>query len=85
MAILRKYFIGLLGLCVILVLSAGCGSTQYGDAGNVPVYDTDFGATDLQQIAAKMTTSLLTFPPIVQITDERRPRSEEHTSELQSH
>ncbi len=73
MAILRKYFIGLLGLCVILVLSAGCGSTQYGDASNVPVYDTDFGATDLQQIAAKMTTSLLTFPPIVQITDERRP------------
>ncbi len=33
----------------------------------------DFGSTDLQQIAAKMVDSVLTFPPIVQVTNERRP------------
>ncbi len=74
MAMLKKYFIGLLGLCAIIALSAGCSTTyEYGDSGDVPVYSTGFGATDLQQVAAKMTTSLLTFPPIVDITNERRP------------
>ena len=64
----------LLGLGLVLVLGAGCSTTyEYGDAGDVPVYSTGFGATDLQQIAAKMTESLLTFPPIVQVTDQRRP------------
>ncbi|MDP8214160.1 MAG: penicillin-binding protein activator LpoB [Candidatus Euphemobacter frigidus] len=63
----------LLAIAALAAL-AGCSTTyDYGDAGDVPVYDTDFGATDLQQIAAKMTTSLLIFPPIVQITNERRP------------
>ena len=62
----------ILGLMVIV--AAGCSTTyEYGDAGDVPVYSTSFGATDLQQIAAKMTESLLTFPPIVQVTDQRRP------------
>jgi len=57
-----------------LILAAGCSTTyEYGDAGDVPVYDTDFGATDLQAVADKMVTSLLTFPPIVQITNQRRP------------
>ena len=74
MGIFKKQIIGLLGLGAILALAAGCSTTyEYGDAGDVPVYNTDFGATDLQQIAAKMTTSLLTFPPIVQITNDRRP------------
>ncbi|HOO78611.1 MAG TPA: penicillin-binding protein activator LpoB [bacterium] len=55
-------------------LVCGCSTTyEYGDAQNVPVYDTDFGATDLQSIADKMVASLLTFPPIVQVTDQRRP------------
>lgn len=57
-----------------LAVAGGCSTTyEYGDAGDVPVYDTDFGATDLQQIAEQMTGSLLTFPPIVQVTNERRP------------
>lgn len=74
MSILKKNIFWLIGLGAVLAIAAGCSTTyEYGDAGDVPVYDTDFGATDLQQIAAKMTTSLLTFPPIVQITDERRP------------
>jgi len=65
-------FFFILGL--VLIAAAGCSTTyEYGDAGDVPVYSTGFGATDLQQIAAKMTESLLTFPPIVQVTDQRRP------------
>ena len=61
-------------LGLVLIAAAGCSTTyEYGDAGDVPVYSTGFGATDLQQIAAKMTESLLTFPPIVQVTDQRRP------------
>lgn len=62
-----------LSLAVLLV-AAGCSTTyEYGDAGNVPVYDTDFGATDLQAIADQMVTSLLTFPPVVEVTNARRP------------
>lgn len=52
----------------------GCASqVKYGDAGAVETTTTDFGSTDLQQIAGKMVDSLLTFPPIVQITNKRRP------------
>jgi uncharacterized protein (TIGR02722 family) len=57
-----------------LIFLTGCASTvKYGDANDVKPLDTDFGAGDLQQIAQKMTGSLLTFPPIVQITRDRRP------------
>ena len=74
MQILKKIPGLFLCLAAVLVLAAGCSTTyEYGDAGDVPVYDTDFGATDLQQVAAKMTTSLLLFPPIVDITNNRRP------------
>ncbi len=74
MQILKNNAIALIGLSALLALAAGCSTTyEYGDAGDVPVYDTDFGATDLQQVAAKMTTSLLIFPPIVDITNNRRP------------
>ncbi|MFV2058408.1 MAG: penicillin-binding protein activator LpoB [Thiohalomonadales bacterium] len=52
----------------------GCaGGVKYGDAGAVETTTTDFGSTDLQQIAGKMVDSLLTFPPIVQVTSKRRP------------
>jgi len=52
----------------------GCASNvKYGDASAVETTTTDFGSTDLQQIASKMVDSLLTFPPIVEITGKRRP------------
>ena len=71
---MRQYLLPILAVGAGLAMATGCSTTyECGDAGDVPVYDTDFGATDLQQIAAKMTTSLLIFPPIVQITNERRP------------
>ncbi len=53
----------------------GCGSQQvkYGDAQAVETTTNEFGSTDLQMTAEKMVDSLLTFPPIVQITSQRRP------------
>jgi len=68
----QKIVIG--GLCVLV--SAGCATAprvQYGDATAVETTTTDFGSTDLQQIASEMVGSLLVFPPIVQVTNERRP------------
>ncbi len=64
----------------VLVL-AGCATTSTGPAANVRYSDPtavetttiDFGSTDLQQIAETMVNGLLTFPPIVQLTSERRP------------
>ena len=68
------YLGGLLGLVVLLAALSGCSTTyDYGDAGAAPVYSTGFGPGELQQIAEAMTQSLLTFPPMVQVTNERRP------------
>ncbi|MDX1452577.1 MAG: penicillin-binding protein activator LpoB [Oleiphilaceae bacterium] len=58
-----------------LFLSA-CASgpkVTYGDATAVETTTTGFGSTDLQTIAATLVDDLLTFPPIVQMTAERRP------------
>ena len=55
-----------------LVLS-GCATVQYGDASDVETTTVDFGSTDLQLTAEKMVDSLLSFPPIVEITANARP------------
>jgi len=54
---------------------SGCASNKvsYGDAAAVETTTTEFGSTDLQMIAEKMVDSLLTFPPIVDVTSKRRP------------
>ena len=68
----QKIIIG--GLCASVI--AGCATAprvQYGDATAIETTTVDFGSTDLQQIASKMVDSLLVFPPIVQVTNERRP------------
>jgi penicillin-binding protein activator len=54
---------------------AGCAtpSVQYGDAGSAKPVSTDFGSSDLQQIASSMVDSLITFPPIVEVTAQKRP------------
>ena len=59
----------------LLLLVSGCATqkVQYGDAGAVETTTIDFGSTDLQMIAGKMVDSLLTFPPIVEVTAQRRP------------
>ena len=56
------------------LLVTGCASkVQYGDAQAVETVNIDFGSTDLQMIAAKMVDDMLAFPPIVQVTQQRRP------------
>lgn len=59
-------------LLAVAMLS-GCQSVQYGDATASETVNTDFGSTDLQMIAAKMVDDVLAFPPVVQITAQRRP------------
>ncbi|MCF6325460.1 MAG: penicillin-binding protein activator LpoB [Gammaproteobacteria bacterium] len=57
-----------------LLLLQGCATkVAYQGATDVETTSIDFGSTDLQQIAVKMVDSVLSFPPIVQITNERRP------------
>ena len=60
-------------LLAVAATLSGCQSVQYGDATASETVNTDFGSTDLQMIAAKMVDDLLAFPPIVQITAQRRP------------
>lgn len=62
---------GGLVLCGFL---AGCaGTVQYGDAGSTKPVSTEFGSSDLQQIADTMVESLLVFPPVVEMTTGKRP------------
>ena len=67
--------VGVLLVAGLLSVSlVGCSkSIKYGDATEVETTTTGFGSTDLQQIAAKMVDSVLTFPPVVEITAKRRP------------
>lgn len=61
--------------CLIsLLVLGGCATTvQYGDAGSAKPVGVDFGASDLQQIAESMVDSMITFPPVVEITARKRP------------
>jgi len=61
---------------VVVAMLAGCATVpnvQYGDAGSAKPISTEFGSSDLQQIAESMVDSLVTFPPIVEITAQKRP------------
>lgn len=61
------------GLISVVALSGCSSNVKYGDAGAVETTTTEFGSTDLQMISEKMVDSLLSFPPIVQITANKRP------------
>lgn len=63
----------ILALMLAASVLAACSSVEYGDATAQETINTDFGSTDLQTIAAKMVDDLLAFPPVVQITSQRRP------------
>lgn len=63
-------------VCSSVLLTAGCATApivQYGDAGSAKPVSADFGSSDLQQIAGTMVDSLLTFPPLVEVTAKKRP------------
>jgi len=65
----------LLTLSAAALTLAGCATSnvQYGDAGSAKPITTEFGSSDLQQIAESMVDSLITFPPVVELTTQRRP------------
>ena len=58
---------------VLLLGVTGCASTSYVNPDEMTTISTDFGASDLQQIASSMVDSLINFPPIVDVTSKRRP------------
>ena len=71
-----KIKLAMLVLVTGTTLLSGCASTgnvSYGDAQSVETLTTDFGSTDLQMIATKMVDDMLSFPPVVQMTQSRRP------------
>nr|WP_111657670.1 penicillin-binding protein activator LpoB [Isoalcanivorax indicus] len=58
---------------LLALVATGCTRVQYGDATATETVTVDFGSTDLQMIATSMVDDLLRFPPVVQLTAERRP------------
>ena len=66
---------GLVVMAGLLVLGAGCRSTKvrYGDATAADPISTDFGSSDLQQIAAAMVDSLLADNDVREATAARKP------------
>jgi len=61
-----------LGLAILSITNC-VSKVDYGDAAETETVNTDFGSTDLQLTAEKMVDSLLSFPPIIDITSKRRP------------
>ena len=63
----------LLALAMALMLSGCASRVDYGDAQARETVTADFGSTDLQMIATKMVDDMMVFPPIVEMTRDRRP------------
>jgi len=63
----------LLGTFLCTVGCASHSKVGYIESAELRTTSADFGASDLQQVAVKMVDSLLSFPPIVQLTSTRRP------------
>lgn len=62
-----------LGVLFAALLVTGCQQVRYGDPTATETVTIDFGSTDLQMIANQMVDDMLVFPPVVQMTSERRP------------
>ncbi len=65
----NKWFLSVITLACL----TACSTVEYGDATQIESVNTDFGSSDLQQIAAAMVNDLLAFPPMVTITAQSRP------------
>lgn len=58
----------------LALLASGCMTTvEYGDETSAKPISTDFGSSDLQQIAAKMVDSLLADPALQEISVDGPP------------
>lgn len=63
-----------LAMMAMVGMMVGCSSTiKYDDPSSTRNLETSFGASDLQQIANSMVDSMLVFPPLVEVTSQRRP------------
>ena len=62
-----------LAMAALALTVSGCTRVQYGDATATETVTVDFGSTDLQMIATSMVDDLMSFPPVVQLTADRRP------------
>ncbi|NOY71853.1 MAG: penicillin-binding protein activator LpoB [Gammaproteobacteria bacterium] len=69
----RSILLGLSITASLLLLQACASKVAYEDATEVETTTLEFGSTDLQQIAVKMVDSVLSFPPVVEVTNQRRP------------
>jgi penicillin-binding protein activator len=71
---MKKWTVILPSLLAATFSLSGCATTvQYGDAGKAKPLSTDFGSSDLQQVCGTMVDSLLSFPPVLELTSRRRP------------
>src|SRR5512137_3189629 len=68
-----RLFAVAMAVCAMGLLSGCAGTVQYGDAGLAKPLSTEFGSSDLQQIADSMVESLLVFPTVVEMTAKKRP------------
>ena len=68
-----KAFCAVLVVCITSLMTGCAPTVRYGDAASVQSLSADFSSTDLQTISSKMVDSMLTFPPIVETTSQRRP------------
>ena len=71
----KRCGIGTAAFAVALALATGCVGTKvrYGDATSAEPLSTDFGSSDLQQIAATMVDSLMADDDVRAATTGRKP------------
>ena len=69
---MKRLFCLCAAACGALFFS-GCATVGYGDAQSARPVNTEFGSSDLQQVSRLMVDSLLSFPPMTQVTAQRRP------------
>lgn len=61
-------------LCLASALNSGCANTvQYGEASKPATVTTEFGVTDLQNMASKMTDNMINNPTVMSYTYGHRP------------
>jgi uncharacterized protein (TIGR02722 family) len=70
----KSHVVGVFCVFCVSVLLVGCAHTaQRGDATSVQTISTDLNSADLQSAFTRLIDSMLSFPPMVETTQQRRP------------
>jgi uncharacterized protein (TIGR02722 family) len=70
----KSQAVGIFCVFCVSVLLVGCvHAAQRGDATSVQSLSTDLNSADLQMVSDRMVDSILSFPPMVETTRQRRP------------